>query len=548
MEIFISIINNLYFTIALSIVVALYFIVKQIHYYNDTKKNISIFETFFNRKDDYKSNTIHSDGGDYPQLVSVGDVDSDLNNLLYEINTYLYKTKGTSDYEFIRNKVERKLDMRYDQATVHLTFPTHIGLMGTFAGVFLGILMFLLGFDGGNVSDASIRNLLIGVLVSMITSLIGLYLTTTNQRRVGEARKKIEDEKNIFYDFVQTDVTKTASASLVSAISKLHDTVDKFEPAFNNVINRFQTTFDNCTKAFGDTFEKNVVAVANAVEVMGKNMDKINENIDLQHKLLNTIKSGELEHGMEKYVEAANHFVSITKSLDKFEEARRMMLAAAQEAIEIQNQYSDSLRIPREVAVRINKILDRITTFEASINALGDKINQRDILGSNVVNAIEQQVNSIAKKGRIADKYLNIADGKLEDLYDRQSEAIEEMGKRYKNAIDKHINGFEEMLGDYTSELEEKHKRLVEVLQIKFNADDIRQEFSNLKKLNDIVGQLKSLTEGSVKSDELKSRMQRIETELSEIKTALQSAKATENSSEHSGGLFGGIFGGNSKR
>lgn len=281
---------------------------------------------------------------------------------------------------------------------------------------------------------------------------------------------------------------------------------------------------------------------------MGKNMDKINENIELQHKLLNTIKSGELESGMEKYVEAANHFVSITKSLDKFEEARCMMLAAAQEAIRIQNQYSDSLRIPREVAVRINQILNRITTFEASINALGGTLNQQNILGSDVVNAIEQQVNSIAKKGRIADKYLNIADGKLDNLYDRQSKAIDEMGKRYKNAIDKHINGFEKMLEDYTSELEEKHKRLVEVLQSKFNADDIRQEFSNLKKLNDIVGQLKSLTEGRVKSDELKNLMQRIESELSEIKTALQSAKATENSSEHSGGFFGGIFGSNSKR
>ena len=543
-----SLINNIYFTITFSIAVALYFIVKQRHYYIDTKKNISKFETFFKRENDYKSNTMHSDGGDYPKLVFVGDVDSDLNNLFDEINTYLYKTKGTSDYEFIRNKVERKLDTRYDQATVHLTFPTHIGLMGTFAGVFLGIFMFLVGFDGGNVSDASIRNLLIGVLVSMITSLIGLYLTTTNQGRVGEARKKIEDEKNVFYDFIQTDVTKTASASLVSAISKLHDTVDKFEPAFNDVMNRFQTTFNNCTKAFGDTFEKNVVAVANAVEVMGKNMDKINENIDLQHKLLNTIKSGELESGMEKYVEAANHFASITKSLDMFEEARRMMLAAAQEAIRIQNQYSDSLRIPREVAVRINQILDRITTFEDSVNAVGVKLNQQNILGSDVVNAIGEQVNGIAKKGRIADKYLNIADGKLDNLYDRQSKAIDEMGKRYKNAIDKHINGFEKMLEDYTSELEEKHKRLVEVLQSKFSVDDIRQEFSNLKKLNDIVGQLKSLTEGRVKSDELKNLMQRIESELSEIKTALQSAKATENSSEHSGGFFGGIFGSNSKR
>lgn len=543
-----SIINNIYFTVILSFTVTICFFMKQRHYYKDTKKNVSRFEAFFERTDNYKSLTISDDGSLYPQLELVGKKKSDLNNLLEEINTYLYKTKGTSDYEFIRNKVERKLDMRYDQATVHLTFPTHIGLMGTFAGVFLGILMFLLGFNGGNVSDDSIRNLLAGVSVSMITSLVGLLFTTMNQHRVGEARKNIEDEKNNFYDFIQTDVTKTASASLVSAISKLHDTVDRFEPAFDKVINRFQTTFDNCTKAFGDTFEKNVVAVANAVEVMGENMDKINENIDLQRRLISAIKSEELERGMEKYVEAADHFVGITKSLDKFEEARRMMLAAAQEAIRIQNQYSESLKIPREVAVRVNQILDRIKNFEDSVNAVGGMLNQRQILGNDVVNAIREQVNSIAKKGRIADKFIDIADGKLEDLYHRQSEVIEEMGKRHKDAITEHIDGFVKMLGDYTKELEEKHKKLVEVMQSKFNADDIRQEFSNLKKLNDIVTQLKNLTDGSVKSGELKSRMQKIESELNNIKTAIQSANASASNTEHSGGILSGIFGGSSKK
>ena len=46
---------------------------------------------------------------------------------------------------------------------------------------------------------------------------------------------------------------------------------------------------------------------------------------------------------------------------------RRMMLAAAQESINLQNAYADSLKIPREVAIRINQILDRIKDFEDSI-------------------------------------------------------------------------------------------------------------------------------------------------------------------------------------
>ena len=387
----------------------LFFIV-QMSYFISTIKARNVFENFFSKTSGYSVTLKGNENDPYPQIEPVGKPKSDLNNLIEEINIYLYKTKGTSDYEFIRNKVERKLNMRYDQSTVHLSFPTYLGLMGTFAGVFMGILMFLVGFDAGNISDDSIKNLLVGVLVSMSTSLVGLLLTTINNGKAGSARKKIEDDKNEFYDFIQTEVTKTASASLVSAISKLHDTVDKFEPAFTTVIDGFKAAFKECTDAFGQDFKEKVAAVTSAVGVMGENMDKINKNIELQQKVLDTLKSGEFVRGMDKYIEASNHFVSITQSLNKFEEARRMMLAAAQEAITLQNQYNESLNVPREIAVRVNQILDRIKDFENSVNEAGRALTKRDILGNDVINAIQDQIKGISKKGKIADKFLEMAD------------------------------------------------------------------------------------------------------------------------------------------
>jgi hypothetical protein len=508
-------------TIAIAIVMFVVFLGLQVKYFLDTKKFRGLFLNFFAKEKSYEAFISHEGAEEYPQIGLVGREGSDLNALIKEINTYLYKTKGTSDYEFIRNKVERKLNMRYDQSTVYLSFPTYLGLMGTFLGVFTGILTFILGFDdAGSVSDESIKNLLAGVLVSMSTSLVGLALTTYNTHKAGEARKKIEDDKNEFFDFIQTEVTKTASASLVSAISKLHDTVDKFEPAFDKVINRFQTTFDNCTKAFGDNFEKNVVAVADAVDVMGKNMDKINDNIELQKRLIDTVKSNELVRGMDRYIEAANHFVSITQSLNKFEEARRMMLAAAQESIALQNKYSDSLKVVLEIAIRVNQVLDRIKNFETSINELGDKLNRRDILGNDVLNTIQNQINGISKKGKIADKFLQMSDGKLNDLYEQQTKVLTEMNKRYQVAIEGHISGFEEMIKTQTEELEARHQQFLQTLEVKFNIEDIRAEFSNLKKLNEILSQLQSIANDGVKSSELKGKLQSIQDELGKIESA----------------------------
>lgn len=523
-------------TLIISVIIFLVFLGFQIYYFNDTRKHRNIFQNFFNKIGEYTSYQSGDKIDPYPQITLVGNANSDLNNLIKEINTYLFKTKGTSDYDFVRNKVERKLNMRYDQSTVHLSFPTYFGLMGTFLGVFIGILFFLCGFDDtGNISDESIRNLLVGVLVSMLTSLVGLGLTTYNNAKAGEARKKIEDDKNEFYDFIQTEVTKTASASLVTAISSLHDTVDKFEPAFSNVIIGFRNAFQDCTRAFGNDFKQNVGAVTLAVEVMGKNIDKINTNISQQEKILTIYKSSDFVKGLENYMEAANHFVSITQSLNKFEEARRIMLAAAQEAITIQNQYSESLEIPREVAVRVNQILDRIKDFENGVNEAGRALTKRDILGNDVINAIQDQIKGISKKGKIADKYLEMADGKLEDLYIEQTKVLNEMNRRYKEAIEGHIQGFEEMIQEQTKELKSRHDIFIEELRTNYDFEKLNKNLENLQKLYEISEQLHTFSKESVKSTRLNEILQNI---LNKIEKLSEPNSAKESSSKEKKSMF----------
>lgn len=520
----------------------------QVRYFKETARFRELFSGFFDKSEDYGTEEKSTANGEtLTQLKPVGKTGSDLNVLIEEINHYVMKTKGTTDFAVIQNKVERKLNMRYDQSVAKLSFPTYIGLMGTFLGVFMGIFMFILGFDtAGGISDTSIKNLLIGVLVSMSTSLVGLFLTTWNNARAGEARKKIEEDKNEFYDFVQTELMPSLDVSLVAAITKLHETVDRFEPAFDRVINRFQTTFDNCTKAFGDSFEDRVLVVANAVDVMGENMDKINENIDLQKKLIDTFKGDELVRGLDRYIEASNNFVSITQSLNKFEEARRMMLAATQESINLQNAYSDSLQIPREVAVRINQILDRIKDFEESINRIGGQLDRREILGNDVVNKLQEQISGISKKGKIADKYLEMADGRLEDLYSQQTKIISEMNRRYKEALEGHMDGFEKMIERQTEELEKRHKEFMEAIEKRLAIEDVRQEFVNLGKLKDIDGKMDAVSKRVPTTDEIQKAVQKamqdavqpIQKELDEMKKDFR-----KQMEESKSGVFGGLFG-----
>ncbi len=496
--------NTYLSTIIISGVIFLIFTYFQIKFFLEVRHYRNLFSNFFSKKEEYSTYETEINGETSTQLTQVGADNSDLNTLISEINHYVVKTKGTTDFSVIQNKVERKLNMRYDQSVAKLAFPTYLGLMGTFAGVFLGILMFIGGFNGaGDVTDESIKNLLVGVLVSMSTSLIGLFLTTINNALAGESRKHIEEDKNDFYDFVQTELMPSLDVSMSLAVTRLHETVDKFEPAFNHVISRFQTTFDSCTKAFGNSFEKNVRAVAEAVDTMGRNMNKINENISLQQQLLSTLKSQELIKGMDKYIEAADHFAVITKSLDKFEETRRMMLNAAQETINLQNSYSEALKVPREIAVRCNQILDRIKTFEKNVNRVGSSLENRQILGNDVIETIREQINQIRKKDKVAMKYFETADDKLDSLFEEQTKLIDQLNKRYKDSIVDHIEGFEQILKDQKEELKKRHQEFLEEMRAVVNVEEIHKDFSNLKKLDEISEQLKRLTADSVKTGEL---------------------------------------------
>lgn len=526
--------NTFQGTIIISGIVFLIFIIFQIKYFLEVRHYRNLFRNFFSKKEEYATYGTEINGETITQLKRVGADGTDLNTLIMEINHYVAKTKGTTDFAVIQNKVERKLNMRYDQSVAKLAFPTYLGLMGTFAGVFLGISMFIRGFDNaGDITDESIKNLLFGVLVSMSTSLVGLFLTTINNALAGESRKNIEEDKNDFYDFVQTELMPSLDVSMVLAITRLHETVDRFEPAFDRVISHFQTTFDNCTKAFGNSFETNVRAVAEAVDTMGRNMNKINENISLQQQLLSTLKSQDLIKGLDKYIEASDHFVDITRSLDKFEEARRMMLAAAQEAINLQNSYSEALKIPREIAVRCNQILDRIKKFEDNVNRVGGSLENRQILGNDVIETIREQINQIRKKDKVAMKYFETADSKLDNLFEEQTKLIDQLNKRYKDSIVGHIEGFEQMLKEQKEEMQKRHHDFLEEMRLFVNVEEIHKDFSNLKKLNEILEQVKRLTTDSVKAEELQKGLQKIQEEISRI-------DINKTSTSGIGSFFGG--------
>lgn len=489
-------------SLIVSFVMAVGFILWQKRVYNENKRAIARLKRFFSKKEAFstcESYEYDEDGNpisEYIKIKEVADKEAELMNLIDDINAYIKKSKGTVAFSIIQNKTERRISMLYEIATSKLSFPTHIGLMGTFAGVFIGLIMFLIGTMAvGGITDSSIQSLITGVLVSMATSCCGIWLLILSHRLASEATNQIDHDKNDFYEWVQNELMPTVDVSMVEAIGKLHETIDKFEPTFSGVISQFKGAFKDVTNAFGTEFRKSVQVVASAVDTMGKNMDKVNKNIDLQSNLLDTLKSNQLVRGMDSFVEASKRFTDITGSLDQFERARRIMLVAAQETINIQKDFNESLQIPKQVAAEINIILNRITKFEESINGLGVNVAQTQMVGNQLVEQIKENINAIKAKQTVAEKYAETANKRLEVYFDEQKKEVSRIMQKYNEALESYLDDYETMLKERKTELESRNREFVEAIDRKLSIEDIRSDF---KALREIPHQLEMLMRNPV--------------------------------------------------
>lgn len=525
---------QLIISLLISVCIAIGFICWQWKEYKKNVNNIGTLSRFFSRKKAYIAYEAYDFDGNGNIRTStkhfeIGDVandDAELKNLINDINAYIRKSKGTVAFSIIQNKTERRITMLYEIATSKLSFPTHIGLMGTFAGVFLGLLMFLIGtWTAGEITDSNIQSLILGVLVSMATSFCGILLLIFSHKEASEATNQIDRDKNDFYEWVQNELMPSVDVSMVEAIGKLHETIDNFEPSFSRVILQFKDAFKSVTNAFGSDFKQSVSVVSEAVKVMGYNMQQVNTNVSLQKDLLNTIKSNEIIDGMDAFVEASKRFSEITESLNQFERARRIMLLAAQETINIQKDFNEQLQVPKQLASDINMILNRVKKFEQNINGLGENIAHTQLVGNKLVEQIQENIRAIKGKQKVAENYAETANKRLDKYFNEQKNELGSIMQKYNEAFESYLTDYDEMLKGRKAELEKRTREFTEAIDQKLSIEEIRKDFSSLKKLDEISKQLKQISLNNANGNNLNRILEDICNELNAINTTNKEEK-----------------------
>lgn len=535
-------------SLIISIIIFAVALLFQLHYFNGNRKKLEIVRKFFTKKRDYE---VYGEAEDSQLNPYVAEEGSSLHTLIKELNEYTKKNHGTTDFSVIQNKTDRKINVLYEDATSKIAFPTYIGLMGTFIGVFLGLLFFTIDLasssNGEGITDETIGNLITGVLVSMSTSFVGLLLTTFTHHLAAETQKVVGEDKNNFYEFIQNELMPTLGVSMVAALNKLHHTINLFEPSFNRVIDKFQTTFDYCTKRFGNAFEQNVTVVSEAVRVMGENMDKINQNVDLNEQLIHTMQSEDIQRTLGTFIDASFSYGLIVDRTRKFEEIASLLEKRVLELINTQSRYNNSLEVPLNVANKLNQILARVTDFEKSINALGRSIEKTDLLGNTEIEALKEAVKAIKKKQKIAVEAMEVSDGHLENIFKMQSESIVKLGRTYEESFATYAEKFQNILDGLEKEMLERRREIVAAIEEKFSLDQIQQEFSQLSKLKKIEELLASINTKSSR-EEVDKTLETTRREVESIRKLLdkaieESKKKSDSAPSGGGGFLGGLFG-----
>lgn len=436
-------------------------------------------------------------------LIAVPEESKNAQELVSEINDYITKTNGAVEYAVIKDKTERRIDSLYEFATSKISFPTHLGLMGTFFGVYIGLRCFNagLGQGDGGITDQMIKELIGGIIVSMLTSLWGLVLMTISNYYASKVQKKVDAQRDEFFKFLQMSVIPTLGTNVSSSLNRLRSTIGNFEPSFRAVIEEFKTAFRDCTDMFKGTFAENAEVLTKSVAEMGSNMTLINENIQKQDQLLATLRQREMVVTLDKFVSAANSFDAVTTSIQKLEEAKERIIASTNTLAEKQESYNQSLEIPTRLLQQVNAILDRVTTFEKSINALGVNIEQTQLLGNTQINAIEEQLNALKTKHNLVYRYQDTEVEELDKIYKEQSKAVMELSDAFKRVVAQNKDDIETTMGDFKKAYDEvvrtcktgvqqKLDEFIEALNKTLDVEDANRKLSNLDRLQALEASL----------------------------------------------------------
>lgn len=165
------------------------------------------------------------------------------------INTYLLHNKGAaSDFNLIKDIVERYTSTVQREIDALIPIPLYLGLMGTVAGIVVGLALIALTGEGFGAfiekPETVIGSLMSGVALAMLASFIGILCTTACSWMDKSGSSILETGKNQFYTWIQTELLPVISNNTTGAIALLGRNLNKINTSLEKTVKRLDKKLD----------------------------------------------------------------------------------------------------------------------------------------------------------------------------------------------------------------------------------------------------------------------------------------------------------------
>lgn len=377
------------------------------------------------------------------------------------INDYLGNSQGSViDYNILKDAVDRNCETIEDEINAQMPVPLYCGLAGTMAGVIVGLFSLLsedsisnLMTSGSksvesatlamNGAASGINDLLAGVALAMVASILGIVLTTVNSVLFKQFKRQEEEGKNKFLSWVQSILLPELP----------NDISDSFSMFVDN-LNRFNDTFRENTRGLGHTLEQ------------------INGAYSTQADIIKTIQQMNVTRMATANVKVLNALSDCTDKLEQF------------------NVYLNSIQGYTNEIEAFRRQLSSEANMVYLLMELKDTLSSIKNFFKTELGEIDQRKQAIGKSVDNVDEYVK---GALERLKTSSSTSVDEL----KKAIDDHAQGLQtfldqekQMLQDMSQEVRNEFDRQIsQIPNLAKRLEDITKVPSQLESLSGSIAE-----------------------------------------------------------
>lgn len=382
----------------------------------------------------------------FDKVLATGKTSIEFLDILNSTNSYLKNNKGSAaDFKIIEDIVERQIETLENKIDSNISSPLYLGLLGTISGIVIGLIFFVAAIiDDEKLleSAASIQPLIVGVILAMTASAIGLALTIINSSfSLKDATFDNERKKNQYYDFIQANLLPKLSKDVSDSLNSLKSNLDHFNNKFGENLINYKDSFEllnqnlvgqkefleavqevglrKLSTQIVNTFEK-INEASNHFHEFQQYQEELNKNVSASIGILKeyNLLSSKFSEFNKKLELVSGHII---ESSDFYHQFKNFLESHFSEVEQRKNVFINSIdQIDKVLTKKLKELSDKTLEQKDFYNELWR--STVDILNKDIVELFSKMTEYVQSEAESLKKYISTEEHELQKIFEANKE------------------------------------------------------------------------------------------------------------------------------